>query len=84
MKKVLTTRIGADGVLTLTVPLGQADANTLVRVIVETVEGATTSATPATDREEWLRFIQATAGTITDPTFERPPQGAYEERDPLP
>ena len=84
MKKVLTTQIGADGVLTLTVPLGQADANTLVRVIVETVEGATAPAAPATDREGWLRFIEATAGTITDPTFERPPQGAYEERDPLP
>jgi hypothetical protein len=27
------------------------------------------------DREFWLRFIETTAGSITDPTFERQPQG---------
>jgi hypothetical protein len=26
-----------------------------------------------TDRESWLRFIEKTAGSITDPTFERQP-----------
>ena len=36
------------------------------------------------DRESWLRFIQRTAGSITDPTFERHPQGEVEERERLP
>ena len=35
----------------------------------------------APDREAWLRFLEKTAGSITDPTFERQPQGEYEERD---
>ena len=35
------------------------------------------------DREAWLRFIEATAGSIPDPTFERPPQGAHEQRHAL-
>jgi hypothetical protein len=35
-------------------------------------------------REEWLAFLDKTAGSITDPTFERPPQGEYEQRDALP
>lgn len=35
------------------------------------------------DREAWLRFIEETAGSITDPTFMRHPQGEFEEREPL-
>jgi methionine aminopeptidase len=83
MKQVLTTRVGADGVLTLMVPLGKTDANHLVRVVVETLEEGIRQASPVADRDEWLRFIQQTAGSIDDPTFERPPQGEYEERDSL-
>jgi hypothetical protein len=82
--KVLTTQVGPDGVLNLTVPLGEADANKVVRVVVETLEGARAVRAPVTTREEWLRFIEETAGAITDPTFERPPQGEYEQRDPWP
>ncbi len=82
MQKVVTTQVGADGVLTLTVPLDKAAANKVVRVLVETVEGAVLPAA-ANDPTEWLRFIQQTAGSIPDPTFERHPQGTYEERDPL-
>jgi hypothetical protein len=33
------------------------------------------------DREAWLRFIERTAGSITDPTFVRHPQGAFESRE---
>jgi hypothetical protein len=32
---------------------------------------------------EWHRFIESTAGSITDPTFVRHPQGELEKRDPL-
>ena len=77
MKRELTAQVGPDGVLKLTVPLEQKDANKTVRVIVETVE-------ESTSREEWLKFIQATAGQISDPTFQRHPQGEYEERYPFP
>lgn len=78
MKKVLTTHVGADGVLALTVPLGETGANKPVRVTVETLEG------PAADCESWRRFVTRMAGAISDPTFARPPQGDYEVRDELP
>ncbi len=81
MKQVLTTRVGEDGVLTVTVPLGMRGANQTVRVTVETVQ-ETTGPAPAA-RAAWLRFLERTGGSITDPTFERQSQGAYEERDPL-
>jgi hypothetical protein len=80
MTKVITAQVGPNGVLTLSVPLDKADANKPVRVTVETME----ETKPLLDREAWLRFITQTAGSITDPTFERPPQGELEERDPLP
>jgi hypothetical protein len=38
MRRELTAQVGADGVLTLTVPLGREDANKTLRVVVETVE----------------------------------------------
>lgn len=80
MKREWTAQVGADGVLTLSVPLGREDANKTVRVVVETLDWPTA---PITDPEEWHRFLDQIAGSITDPTFERPPQGEYEERDPL-
>ncbi len=84
MKRELHARVGADGVLNLTVPLRLEGANKTVRVVVETVEAEAPAPTPPADREAWLRFIAATAGRITDPTFERPPQGEYEQRDEWP
>jgi hypothetical protein len=39
---------------------------------------------PPLEREAWIRFIERTGGSIADPTFERQPQGEYEERDALP
>ena len=38
---------------------------------------------PAMTQGEWQEFIRRTAGSITDPTFERPPQGELEQREPL-
>jgi hypothetical protein len=77
VKKVLTTRVGSDGVLT--VLLGREGANKVVRVEIEAEEDA---GLPAT-REEWLRFLEETGGQITDPSFGRPPQGELQDRDPL-
>jgi hypothetical protein len=80
---VLTSRVGVDGVLNLNVPLPPQDANKAVRVIIEGMDESTPAGLPMT-REEWLAFLNKTAGSITDPTFERPPQGEYEQRDALP
>jgi hypothetical protein len=77
MKRELTTQVGADGVLVLQLPLGSSAANRTVRVVVETVEG------PGMTQEEWRRFIRDMAGRITDPTFDRQPQGNYEVRNEL-
>jgi hypothetical protein len=70
MTKIINAQVGPDGILTLTVPLNATDANKPVRVTVETLETK-----PVMDRAAWLRFIEETAGSISDPTFERPPQG---------
>lgn len=79
MTKILSAQVGADGVLSLNVPMEPCDANKNVRVIVETMDVPTVPM----DRAAWLRFVERTAGSISDPTFERPPQGDYEVRDPL-
>jgi hypothetical protein len=73
----LRSKVGPDGVLTLTVPIGIAEAGREVKVVVESVP------TPMTP-EEWRRFIEETAGSITDPTFRRHDQGEYEQRDEWP
>lgn len=73
---VLTSKVGPDGVLRLDLPLVAADRE--VRVTIEPLD-------PKMKRtaEEWRAFILSTAGSITDPTFERFPQGELEEREPL-
>jgi hypothetical protein len=71
----LSARVGADGVLH--VPLGEEEANRVVRVTIE-------SETPraAESRQEYLDFLQATAGAWQG-EFERPERGEYEVRDPM-
>jgi len=80
MKKVFTTHVGDNGTLTVSVPVGKDYASNAVRVTVETLE--TPPDTPM-DRETWRRLIQETAGSISDPTFERHPQGEFEDRESL-
>ena len=63
MKMVVTSRVNADGILTLTVPLGAADANKVVRVCVETLEGATSSCRPG-DRPRRLAAAHSADGGI--------------------
>ena len=76
---VFESKVGGDGVLHLDVPVGPGSADRVVRVTVEPVAGPTPMS-----QDEWRAFIQATAGSIDDPTFERPPQGEFERREPLP
>jgi len=73
----LKTKVGPDGMLSLTVPIGIAEANREVKVIVESVA-------PPMTPEEWRRFIGETAGSISDPTFRRHEQGEYEQREEFP
>jgi hypothetical protein len=76
---VMRSTVSADGILHLTVPVGPEEAHKEVQVTVEPVNRQQ----PMT-QEEWHAFVLATAGSISDPTFERPPQGDYEERESLP
>ena len=75
---VLHSRVGSDGVLHLDVPIGEAGANREVQVTIDPLGLA-----PLT-QEEWRNFVLSTAGSITDPSFVRHEQGAYEQREELP
>ncbi len=66
----------ANGVLNLSIALGSENANRQVRVVVEPLENV------ATD-DQWQQFIRDTAGSIPDPTFQRHPQGEFEQREEL-
>jgi hypothetical protein len=61
-----TARVDKNG--NVTVPIGTNDAGREVLVTIQ-------PAAAKMSRDEWLKFIDATAGSIDDPTFERPPQG---------
>lgn len=73
---VITSRINADGILHLDVPVGVAEADKEVRVTVEPLPNAMPSP------EDWRQFILSTAGKWQG-EFERPDQGTVEEREPL-
>lgn len=77
-RMVIKSKVGSDGVLHLALPVGMEEANKEVQVTVE----ALTSKKEMT-QEEWEAWVEATAGSITDPTFIRHPQGELEERDPF-
>ncbi|MGP0065961.1 MAG: hypothetical protein ACLQGP_20470 [Isosphaeraceae bacterium] len=78
----LRTRVGPDGILTLSIPIGISEANQEVKVVVESAQhGVETSA--RTSREEWERFVGATAGRWKG-ELERPEQGEFEVRDQWP
>jgi hypothetical protein len=77
-RMVVQSRVGADGVLYLTVPIGKPDADREVRVTIDPV-------TPqAMTQEEWRNFVLSTAGSVTDPSFVRHEQGEYDVREELP
>ena len=76
-RMIVKSRIGADGVLQVQVPVGAADAN---REVVVTIEPATETSIDVNGYSSWLRSI---AGAWQG-DFERPPQGTLEEREPLP
>ena len=77
---VVHSRVGADGVLQLAVPMGVAEADREVEV---TIEPAAPKHDAGSLQEEWQQFVRETAGAWQD-DFVRPDQGEYEQRDELP
>jgi hypothetical protein len=74
----IKSRVGADGVLTISLPLGLREANREVKVVVESTDASAPSS--PSNREDWKQFVKSMAGCISDPTFERPEQGESEQR----
>jgi hypothetical protein len=73
----IRSRVDSEGVVHVDVPVGLAEADREVLVTIEAIAHSPMSP------EEWRTFIDSTAGSIADPTFVRPPQGDYEEREEL-
>lgn len=70
------SKVDASGVLNLSIPLGAAEANREVRVTVQPLDDVISD-------EQWQKFVNDTAGSIPDPTFQRHPLGEFEQRDEL-
>jgi hypothetical protein len=79
-RMVLHSRVGSDGVLHISVPIGQEEADRDVQVTIDPVRVGP----PVMTQEEWRDFVLRTAGSITDPSFVRHEQGEYERREELP
>ncbi|MCY2968451.1 MAG: hypothetical protein NT069_33305 [Planctomycetota bacterium] len=74
---VMKTRVSRDGMLHLSVPVGLAEADHEVQVTVESV-----APRQSMSSAEWSAWIDSMAGSWHG-DFERPPQGEFEEREPL-
>jgi len=75
-RMMVKSKIGDDGVLHLDLAIGAQEANKEVRITLE-------PSWPVLTQEEWQAHILSTAASITDPTFEHPPQLLLEDREPL-
>lgn len=76
---VVKSKVGSDGVLHLSLPVGLADAGEDVQVTVESY-GPQPNRTQTP--EAWRSWVQEMAGSWQG-GFERSPQGDYEERESL-
>lgn len=72
----LTSRVGTDGVLSIRLPIGLADADREVKITVEPVSPATDTA----EESDWHRFLDETAGAWSGEKLVRPEQGEFEKR----
>jgi hypothetical protein len=73
---VVKSRVGSNGILQLSLPVGFADADREVQITVDPV------GPPIPSPDEWRRAILETAGTWQG-EFGRPEQGEYELRESL-
>ena len=74
---MVKSKVSSDGILHLSLPVGLEEADKEVRVKVEQIE-----AKKLMTQEEWGAWVESMAGSWQG-DFERPPQGEYEEREPL-
>jgi hypothetical protein len=65
IRMIVKSRVGDDGVLHVTVPLGPAEANRDVQLTIES------ASTEPMSQEEWRKLVMSMAGSISDPTFRR-------------
>jgi hypothetical protein len=75
----LHTKAGRDGQLRLQIPVGMADAEYDVVVVLQPKAPPDEVSTPA-ERGWPAGFFEQTAGSITDPTFRRHEEPGYEQR----
>lgn len=75
----LHSRVGADGVLKLEVPLGPQDANTDVVITIQPTQKTNAPQT----KKAWDVFLDETFGSCAGLGLERGPQGEYETREAL-
>jgi len=69
----IKSHAGSDKLLKLEIPVELSDTDYDITVLLQ----------PRMTREEWLAFIEETAGSLADDPIEREPQGEYEVRDEL-
>lgn len=74
---VMKSKVSADGILHLSVPVGLAEAETEVQVTVESV-----STKKSMTLQEWPAWVDSLAGSWQG-DFERPKQQDFETREPL-
>jgi len=77
----LRTKVGPDGILSLSVPVGLEEANREVKIVVESIEPGLKKGSRMT-QEEWKQFVAETAGSWKG-DLERLEQGEYETRKEL-
>jgi hypothetical protein len=75
----VNSRVDADGMLNLSIPLGKSEASREVKVTVSPIE----KGPPGISSEHWKQWVEEIVGSISDPTFERQPQGEFEQREDL-
>ncbi len=78
-RTVLHSRVGADGILHIRVPIGKEDADREVQVTIDPVR----EDSPSMTREEWRQFVMETAGAWQG-DLKRPEPLEYEQRDEMP
>lgn len=73
---VVQSKVGADGILRVEIPLGVFDVDRDVQVIVEQMQPVDA------DHEAYVKSLRALYGSWKG-DFERMPQGDFEERESL-
>ena len=74
---VIRSKVSADGILHLSVPVGMSQADTEVQVTVEAVSNK-----KPLSQQEWATWVDSIAGSWQG-DFERPPQADFETRETI-